>query len=171
MKKAAIFSIVILSLIIVFVETKFSKIIKAFKDNIYNERSGYYDFIIVHHSASPINWDVEDIRRVHVDENEWPDIGYHFVIDWFGRVYQTNKTSKISYHTSGMNGRSIGICLIGNFEEISPSNSQYKALKKLIFTINTMRLLTGRKRAKIGIHKQYVNTLCPGKNFNTNILT
>ena len=42
------------------------------------------DRLIVHHSASPRSTTLKDIRRWHVDERGWEDVGYHFVIDGFG---------------------------------------------------------------------------------------
>lgn len=47
------------------------------------------DEIIVHCSATPEGRDVSmaDIRRWHVEERGWSDVGYHFVVTLDGTVH------------------------------------------------------------------------------------
>ena len=49
----------------------------------------HIDEIILHCSATPEGRDVslDDIRRWHVDERGWSDVGYHFVITLDGVVH------------------------------------------------------------------------------------
>lgn len=113
--------------------------------------------IVVHHSAD--NGTPESIAKYHVSHNKWPGIGYHFLIDNTGQIFQTNDIDVISYNVSNQNTKSLGICLIGNFENENPSDAQIESLKWLLTAV----------RASVGElplygHKDRDATLCPGKN-------
>jgi len=96
------------------------------------EKKQKWDTIIVHCSDS-IWGSAGEIRRWHVDNNGWSDIGYHFVIlngmvrpNFYipllqgsievGRVLDGDPfvdEEEIGAHALGYNNKSIGICLIG----------------------------------------------------------
>jgi len=77
--------------------------------------------IIIHCAATRPNWmegkSVEEkrdeIKRWHVQDNGWSDIGYHYVIDRSGRVAPGRSLDQAGAHTLGHNAESIGVCLIG----------------------------------------------------------
>jgi N-acetyl-anhydromuramyl-L-alanine amidase AmpD len=71
--------------------------------------------IIVHCSDSDLEHhdNIETIRKWHVEENGWSDIGYHFIILKDGTVKEGRPINKIGAHTKGQNHDSIGICLTG----------------------------------------------------------
>lgn len=77
--------------------------------------------IIIHCSATPPDWmadatgseRVAEIKRWHVKERGWSDIGYHILIDRDGGVLYGRPIGVVGAHTSGHNGGTIGICLIG----------------------------------------------------------
>lgn len=84
--------------------------------------------IIVHCSATPKTWMADstadqkrdEIKRWHVEERGWRDIGYALIIDRDGRTATGRDTNNngdpfddIGAHTSGWNSKSIGVCLIG----------------------------------------------------------
>lgn len=123
------------------------------------------DQIIFHHTAG--SQGPKAIADYHVQTNGWPGIGYHFVIDAHGTIYQTNELSTLSYHCKGQNTRSIGIALIGNFELTEPSPQQYEAARQLVRDL--------RKQLpqidSIAPHKQYRATACPGKYFHLHTIT
>ena len=71
--------------------------------------------IILHCSDTPEDRDVDiaEIRRWHVEERGWSDIGYHYVIKLDGKV-QSGRDELISgAHCRGRNKTSIGICVVG----------------------------------------------------------
>ncbi len=82
--------------------------------------------IIIHCSAS--EWgDAAEIRRWHVEDNGWRDIGYHYVIlngrrksrskydlNFDGTIEQGRAVEVAGAHCRGANKDSIGICLVGN---------------------------------------------------------
>lgn len=89
--------------------------------------------LIIHHSASPLNTTVEDIRRWHVDGNGWDDIGYHHVISQLGIVYKGRDMAYQGAHTKGSNSDSIGVCVVGNnTQEVNRwTREQVSALNRL----------------------------------------
>ena len=128
--------------------------------------------IIIHCSATPVNWmsgaeaqaKVNEIRRWHVEERGWSDIGYSHIIDRDGTVALGRPIEKAGAHTKGRNANSIGICLIGgqggSANDVFGDNftqAQDNALRTLI---------AGLKREyptieKISGHNQYAAKACP----------
>jgi hypothetical protein len=132
----------------------------------------HLDEIIIHCAATPPNWlpgattqdKVNEIRRWHVKDRGWSDIGYHYIIDRDGTVATGRLLEKAGAHTKGHNENSIGLCLIGGgggtandkFED-NFTQAQANALRTLI---------AGLKReypsiTKISGHNQYAAKACP----------
>lgn len=86
--------------------------------------------VIVHCSATPNHRDIktDEIRRWHVEDNGWDDIGYHYVIERDGSINNGRPVSKKGAHCYGQNHDSIGICLVGN-DQFMPK--QFLALQAL----------------------------------------
>ena len=74
--------------------------------------------IILHCSATRegIDYSVDTIRRWHVEDRGWKDIGYHFVVQLDGTVNPGRPLEIQGAHTRGYNKGSIGICYIGGVE-------------------------------------------------------
>jgi hypothetical protein len=116
-------------------------------------------YIIVHHAAvkeaSP-----EAIHRNHIGRG-WAGIGYNEYIRKDGTVYIC-RGDHVGAHTKGWNDKSYGICVEGNYEEETEMpEAQFKALVQRIVA-NKARFpnLEGIKG-----HRDFVATVCPGKNF------
>lgn len=75
--------------------------------------------IVIHCSATRPNWEggAREIRQWHVDDNNWSDIGYHFVIRRDGKVEDGRPVPIPGAHVKGYNKTSIGICLVGGVDE------------------------------------------------------
>lgn len=115
--------------------------------------------IVVHHSAS-IGQRAEDYARYHVQSRGWPGLGYTFVIEADGTIVQAHPLNVVSYNTGGVNTRTIGICLSGDFTQQEPSPAQLKSLKQLIQHLRK----TLPQRLEVYGHKDYGTTSCPGPN-------
>ena len=97
------------------------------------------NLIVVHCSATKASHYIgaEDIRRWHVDDNGWSDIGYHFVIKRDGEVDPGRPVDRAGAHCYGHNKYSIGICMVGGIDRGGePENNfnpiQFDALLTLI---------------------------------------
>jgi len=71
--------------------------------------------IILHCTATPEgkHFDVATIRRWHVKDRGWKDIGYHYVIYIDGSVHEGRPGAQVGAHTSGHNSDSIGVVYVG----------------------------------------------------------
>lgn len=115
--------------------------------------------IVVHHSAS-IGQTAADFARYHVLSRGWAGLGYTFVIEVNGTIVQAHPLTIVSYNTAGVNTRTIGICLSGDFTKQEPSPAQLKSLKKLIKHLRK----TLPQRLEVYGHKDFGTTSCPGPN-------
>lgn len=129
-------------------------------------------FIIIHHSAvsRQVNSKQFDaVKRYHIGKG-WGDIGYHYFIDPDGRLHEGRKENVIGAHCTqiGMNMKSIGICLAGNFEIEKPTDFQIFKLRDIIRAITKRHRIP---RASILGHKETgASTSCPGKNLAMNFV-
>lgn len=122
------------------------------------------DFLVVHHTASD-SGNVNTIRAYHKFVKGWDDIGYHFVINKNGTIDNGRPISIQGAHIKGKNTGSIGIAMIGNFENHNPTQEQINSLHELLKAgIKTYDLTSD----KIYGHKELASTLCPGKYVNIN---
>ena len=73
------------------------------------------DHIVIHCADTPDDRDVEmaEIKRWHVEERGWDDIGYHFVIRRNGLVEVGRDIKLQGAHAKAVNGSSVGVCLVG----------------------------------------------------------
>jgi N-acetylmuramoyl-L-alanine amidase len=116
--------------------------------------------IIIHHSASPLITTVDDIREWHVHNNGWSDIGYHYIILGDGSIEDGRPITKIGAHCKGKNRYSIGVCVVGNFENITPTPQQVASMVKKINDLCATYKLTWEN---VYGHCDFSTTLCPGK--------
>ncbi len=117
--------------------------------------------IIIHHSALPLSDGPREIQRLHMEEKGFADVGYHFLIDQAGLLYEGRSMMVRGAHAYGANYASVGICLIGNFEEIQPTLEQMSTLQALLTSLASQ--YTGI--VEIAGHRDLNSeTLCPGAN-------
>lgn len=114
--------------------------------------------------------DARAIRRYHVEHNGWRDIGYHYVIERVGHVADGGlivtpgrPPMEMGAHcrAGGRNYDSIGVCVVGEFDEIEPSTyllsevAQFLALLAFVFSIPAIN---------VHGHREYDSgKTCPGK--------
>jgi hypothetical protein len=109
--------------------------------NIYTPPASYTDVthIIVHHSAGTNvsnNWNsiVASIFDYHVRTNGWQDIGYNWLIDPNGILYDGRGGGEnvIGAHMCGYNSNTMGVCILGNFVSAKPTDKAISALHQLL---------------------------------------
>ncbi len=114
--------------------------------------------LIFHHSAIK-DITVEKIDKLHKKKG-WQGIGYHYFISKDGTIYEGRPEGAEGAHTIGKNRESIGICVEGNLEEEEMTLNQIVSIENL-----SLYLCLKYDIRDIMQHKDFANTLCPGKNF------
>jgi len=139
------------------------------------KNSGGWKKITVHHSAeaepAPLDGSaassaaaLRQIQRSHLKGKTppWGDIGYHFLIDPEGRVFQGRDLAWQGAHAKGDNNvQNIGICVLGNFDDETPTAAALESLRKLL---DNLRRTYHIPRSEVHKHAEFRNTDCPGKN-------
>ena len=116
--------------------------------------------IIIHHSALPLTDGPLEIQRLHTEEKGFADVGYHFLINEKGQLFEGRSLQVRGAHTYGANYGSLGICLLGNFEEIQPAPVQLAVLSILLSDLTARYPLITHLSAHLD-HNPGI-TLCPG---------
>jgi len=100
-------------------------------------------FAVIHHTVNSNTYLPSDsaalvrgIYQFHVFSNGWCDIGYNFLVDRYGQIFEgrfggMNK-AVIGGHTGGFNSGSTGVSVIGNFETDPVPAATYDALRRLL---------------------------------------
>jgi hypothetical protein len=98
--------------------------------------------VVVHHTVSSNGYSsasasaqVREIFSYHARTLDWGDIGYNFLIDRFGTVYEGRKGGAgdpvVGGHCYGFNHETIGIALIGTFDGVAPPAATRASLARL----------------------------------------
>lgn len=105
---------------------------------------------------------IEKIRQAHLNRKGEPfgDIGYHYVIDPAGRVWQGRDTSWQGAHVAGQNPGNLGICMLGNYNSQQPNRAQQAALDRFVRS-QMSRYGVGLNQVKT--HQELAQTECPGR--------
>ncbi|MFE6946682.1 peptidoglycan recognition protein family protein [Streptomyces chartreusis] len=150
--------------------------------------------VTVHHTVTS-NHDpnpgatVRTIYTLHTVGNDWGDIGYHFLIDADGNVYEGRWSGRdntpahdsvgrvvTAFHTRSFNAGNIGIALLGDFTNEELSERMRTALVKLVAALFQRHALSPQsdityinpvsgQRAKASTlngHRDWNSTECPG---------
>jgi N-acetylmuramoyl-L-alanine amidase len=98
------------------------------------------DKIVIHCADTPggVYFDVDDIRRWHVTENGWSDVGYHYVILLDGTIQKGRQDDVPGAHVKNHNSKSIGVCYIGGKEGDTRTFEQRQSLAFLLSTLIRM---------------------------------
>ncbi len=136
--------------------------------------------IVIHHSATE-NGNVAIFDRVHREDNKWEGVGYDFVIgngtdSADGEVEVTFRWHRqmVGAHckTPGnwANKNAVGICLVGNFDHMTPSKHQMASLARLVQFLQTRYHIPGARIYGHGAVPGTRSTDCPGTRFSMNAL-
>jgi len=95
-------------------------------------------YVVVHCADTPADMDVgaADIRRWHVDERGWDDVGYHWIVKRSGQLEPGRDQRLQGSHALAVNSKSIGVCLVGRGDNFT--EDQMYTLHNVIQTIKDM---------------------------------
>ncbi|HEX4979254.1 MAG TPA: N-acetylmuramoyl-L-alanine amidase, partial [Acidimicrobiales bacterium] len=145
----------------------------------------------LHHTAAAEGPDpaatIRAILAYHTQTNGWDDIGYNFLVDSAGRVYEgrysrayapgeavtgedTSRRGVTGAHTGNNNTGTVGVAILGDFTGALPTPAALSAVERLfawkadrhdIDVLGQTTWSTGVRPTLIG-HRDAVATACPG---------
>ncbi len=135
----------------------------------------------VHHTAGSNSYTsaqsaalVRGIYAYHVNGRGWCDIGYSFLVDRFGRIFEGRyggiMLPVIGAHTGGYNTDSFGVSLMGTFTSSTPTAAMMEATARVIAwkldgnyrSPYATVVLAGKQFNVIAGHRDAKATDCPG---------
>jgi hypothetical protein len=147
---------------------------------------------IVHHTAGSNSYTraqsasiVRAIELYHVQGNGWNDIGYNFLVDKYGQIFEGRYGGMtrpvIGAHSEGFNTGSVGVAVIGDYSSTSITPAARAALVSLLAwrldldhvdpSSSVVRVSAGNPRYRAGTavtlrsvsaHRDVYPTSCPG---------
>jgi len=136
--------------------------------------------LIIHHSATSntsSDWAavVRSFWDWHVNNNGWSDIGYNWLVDPNGVVYEGRGDDILGAHFCGTNTGTMGVCVIGDFTSTIPTSEARNSLKKLLAWKTcksdidplgqSYHSSSGLNLKNISGHRNGCSTACPGDQF------
>lgn len=171
-------------------ELQYSKVIEADSDGRkYKWPLQYPEKVkkfIIHHTATTSNLDdpkqaIRDIYYYHSMTRGWGDIGYNYIVDKNGKIYEGRYGGEgvIGAHAGPGNNGSIGIAVLGNYEEssvpkkVTNSLTDFIAEKAKLHDIDPdgSSKFRGETMDNIFGHRDIMATTCPGQNLYAKIPT
>lgn len=94
--------------------------------------------VVLHHTWSPTaaqyrgkeTW--EAIRRYHMQERGWSDIGYHYGIGSDGTIWTLRPVTRSGAHVLNRNRHTIGVAMVGNFDVEDPAKYGLKVAAQVV---------------------------------------
>lgn len=136
--------------------------------------------IVIHHTASPtqirrrgksVPVNAAVIREWHKAKG-WKDIGYNFVIMPDGHCEEGRSLQQQGAHCQAgkRNFTGIGVCLVGNFNEIEVPEAQ---LQGLVNKIEELMATYNLGTEDVELHRDVPGaaTECPGRHFPGDVLS
>ncbi len=155
-------------------------------ERLRDPRSLHYGKIqtsFVHHTVNANNYSKDQVPSIlrgiyayHTQSRGWSDIGYNFLVDRFGRIWEGRyggvDRPVVGAHTLGYNEESFAMSAIGNYEEVQPSDAMLQAYAEL-FAWKLSLAGVAADEPKIWVQDRYLQainghrdagqTACPGK--------
>ena len=132
--------------------------------------------IVIHHSltkdSGTVSWLA--IRKYHVLDLGWSDIGYHAGVELVEtgslshyEILMGRAWDQAGAHTKGENHRSLGLCVVGDFDLEAPSRPALEAAARIIRLWMKLYRITSDE---IYRHSHFSTKSCPGRLFDLEAL-
>jgi hypothetical protein len=104
---------------------------------------GQVQVAFVHHTVNANSYGPEDspaivlaIAKFHMDANDWNDIGYNFLVDRYGQIFEGRagglERAVIGAQAQGYNAQSTGIAVLGTHGSSPATRATIAALGELV---------------------------------------
>ncbi|HLL08898.1 MAG TPA: N-acetylmuramoyl-L-alanine amidase [Nocardioidaceae bacterium] len=138
--------------------------------------------VFVHHTVGSNSYSradgpaiVRGIQAYHTQARGWCDIGYNFLVDRYGTVYQGRRGGILKpvhgAHAGDYNSNSVGISLMGDFSTQPTTKAMRHGLVQLVAwrlgayyrSAHSWATLNDQRFARISGHRDAMATACPGQ--------
>ncbi|MGQ4405265.1 N-acetylmuramoyl-L-alanine amidase [Streptomyces hayashii] len=134
----------------------------------------------VHHTASGNGYTcaqapsvIRGIYRYHVKSMGWRDIGYNFLVDKCGKIYEGRAggvaKAVLGAHTLGFNTNSMGIAVLGTFGSAKPNAATVDAVARL--TAWKLGVFGANPKGKTYLTSGGGNLYAKGKSVRLNVIS
>lgn len=119
-------------------------------------------------------WEAEKMIEDGVPgvKKPWSDVGYHYLVEKVAEQYVTivgRPLWRYGAHckSGGMNGKALGVCVVGNFDVECPKPKQWEATIKIV---GSLAIVFGIPIERVRGHRDYADyKSCPGKLFDMSL--
>jgi hypothetical protein len=139
---------------------------------------------VVHHTAGSNTYNsvaeamaqIRGDQAYHIDARGWCDIGYNFLVDKWGNIYEGRANSLtqavIGVHASGANTGTVGVSMLGNYDVVPTTPAMIDAVGRIIgwrlaaYGVDPLGAGTypsGLYLPRIIGHRDVASTACPGR--------
>ncbi|HET6737671.1 MAG TPA: peptidoglycan recognition protein, partial [Kribbella sp.] len=135
----------------------------------------------VHHTADRNDYTrtqvpamVRAMYAYHVKSRGWCDLGYNFLVDRFGRIFEGRfggaQLPVLGAHTASYNSNSFGVAVIGNFDKAAPPAAMLESTARVLAwkldanyrSPSATIVLAGTRLHTVSGHRDTKATICPG---------
>jgi hypothetical protein len=96
--------------------------------------------LVIHHEGGGSNTDsdwaarVRSIEALHINGNGWADVGYNYLIDPTGKIYEgrSGGDNVVGAHFCEGNRNTMAVCLLGNYTSALPTTAALESLKRIL---------------------------------------
>ena len=128
------------------------------------------------YTAAQVPAIIRGIYAYHTQSKGWSDVGYNFLVDRFGRIWEGRyggvDRPVVGAHTLGYNDDAFAMSAIGNYETAQPSAAMLDAYGRLfawklslhgVSATSTRQWVTKKYFQAINGHRDAGQTACPGR--------
>jgi N-acetyl-anhydromuramyl-L-alanine amidase AmpD len=121
------------------------------------------EYLVVHCSATKPSMDIglREIKRWHVDDNGWRDVGYHYIIRRNGEVELGRSNRDTGAHAAGYNHKSISLCMVGGMAEDNSAENNFTAQQWTALLDLVKQIKVDYPEANVIGHNEISNKECP----------
>ena len=139
---------------------------------------------VIHHTVGSNSYSksasagiVRSIQAYHMEANDWCDIGYNFLVDRYGQIFEgrgggiARQVRAAHSGNSKVNELTMGVSLMGTFTESGPTSAMKEATSRLVAWRFAHSRVPAKGKVSIGGvtlnriagHRDVRSTACPGQ--------